>query len=140
MNQNSNKLEERIASLEERITSVEKALSLSKQSSEIRKFEKPLTISEFKLAYSPKTHDERALIIGAYLERHRDQKHFSIEDLRNGFKECKWSLPANLSDTIAKSAASKAIFMISETEKGKKLWTLTETGEKYLRGLREDEK
>jgi hypothetical protein len=60
---------------------------------------------------------------------------FTVDDLKDGFRKCKWKTPANMSDVVSK-AAGKGLFMEIGEQDGKKKWMLTETGEDYVEDLR----
>lgn len=127
-------LRERVTSLEREVEEIKEKLYESESSSSGLEDIKPVSLPEFKLDYSPSTFAEKALVIGRFFETQGGKDNFSIEDLKTGFKKCKWQLPANLSDSVGKAAGRKGWFMEDgKNEEGNKLWMLTETGEEHLR-------
>lgn len=130
---NNENLVERVESLEQELKNLKDRLNKMESSDVIQDRDKPKSLAEFKLDYSPSTNYERALVIGKYFETHGKQRNFTSQDIEEGFRKCKWKPPANPSDTIGKAAGNKGwFFEDSTTEDGNILWRVTETGEQYL--------
>ncbi len=92
---------------------------------------KPNSLSGFKLYYNLSNNFEKILMIGYFLEKEKSFEHFTMDDVEDGFKKCKYPLPANMSDFFLK-ASGKGWLMKIGVEGRKILWTLTETGERYV--------
>lgn len=126
-------LTDRISALETEVGSLKERLDNLESTSNELSHDKPISIAEYKLDFTPSKHAEKALIIGRYYETHGGQRNFSIEDIKDGYRKCKWKPPANPSDTIGKAAGKQGWFMEDgTTEDGKKLWMVTETGLEHL--------
>lgn len=94
---------------------------------------------EYVLKYSPSDDNQRALILGAYIEQ-KGQESFTVEDLRKVFREARLKLPANMNDKVNKNIA-KGYLMDGDIIDGKKSWMLTMTGQMFIEnGLTEDGK
>lgn len=86
---------------------------------------------EFVNEKNPTSHIERATAIGYFLEQGEGYDSFTVNDIENGYVECKISLPANMSDVLAGAANRDDAWMmqIDEDADGRYLWTLTQDGE-----------
>lgn len=135
MSEEIEELRERLNEHEERISSLE---SLIEDEGPEAVREKPLSLPEFKQDYSPSIHREKAVMIGYFLEKHRGKENFLVSDTKDGFKKCKYKLPANLSDVLSDASKQGHLMEVGE-EGGKKLWMLTETGENFVEEELRDE-
>jgi len=123
------KMEKRIDNLEERITKIEERL----QSENPPTKRKPTSLPEFKLNYKPSNNKEKAVMVGYFYEKEKNMNNFTVNEIKDGFKKCKYPLPANMSDVIAR--ASKDGLIMKAGKEGKYTqWMLTETGEKFVEG------
>jgi len=94
---------------------------------------------EYILKYTPSDDNQRALVLGAYIEE-KGKESFTVEDLRSVFREARLKLPANMNDKVNKNIA-KGYLMDGDTVDGKKSWMLTMTGQMFIaNGLTEDGK
>lgn len=125
-------LEERVEDLERRVRELEQ--QDTKENSE-ETGDKPVALAEFKQDFNPDTYADKATVVSRYLEKHERIEGFTVDDLKEGFRKCKWKRPANMSDVVSK-AAGKGLFMEIGEQEGKKKWMLTETGEEHVEDLR----
>lgn len=125
-------LEKRVKELENRVRKLERqgAEEIHRQSGGT-----PVALAEFKQDFKTDTYADKATVVGRYLEKHDGMEGYTVEDLKDGFKKCKWKNPANMSDVVSK-AARKGLFMEIGEQDGKKKWMLTETGEEHVEDLR----
>lgn len=124
-------LEKRVEELENRVRKLERQ-ETEKDSREPGG--KPVALAEFKQDFEPDTYADKATVVGRYLEKHEGMEGYTVENLKDGFKNCKWKRPANMSDVVSK-AAGKGLFMEIGEQDGKKKWMLTETGEEHAEDL-----
>ena len=125
-------LEKRVEELENRVKKLEQQ-SIEKGPRESGG--KPVALAEFKQDFAPDTYADKVTVVSRYLEKHNEMEGFTVDDLKDGFRKCKWRTPANMSDIVSK-AAGKGLFMEIGEQDGKKKWMLTETGEDYAEELR----
>jgi hypothetical protein len=93
---------------------------------------KGISVKEFILDKKPSGDPNKTVTIGFYLERHRKVSPFTIKDLEQLFREAREPVPTNLNDVVNQNI-SKGFMMETETKKdGRKAWTLTATGEKFV--------
>lgn len=125
-------LEERVKELERRVRKLEKQDTVT-NNQESRG--KAVALAEFKQNFETSTYADKATMVSRYLEKHENMEGFTVDDLKEGFRKCKWKTPANMSDIVSKAAA-KGLFMEIGEQDGKKKWMLTETGEEHVEDLR----
>jgi hypothetical protein len=82
-------LEQRVTELEQRLDSGENV-------------EATADIIEFVQSLDLSNHQERALAIAYYLEKYRDYDNFTSGDIEEGYRECRLTRPANMSDVLGK--------------------------------------
>lgn len=122
----SNKLlQERVAQLEDRVSALEKKLESGVE------VEAPLRA--FIEEVNPSTHVERAITIGYHLESNQNFENFTIEDVEDGYRDCKMPTPANLSDVLA-GAQDQGWAMRDGKDGQYQLWMLTREGEEFVKG------
>lgn len=82
-------------------------------------------------SFDPSTHPERALVIGYYLEEVEGQDGFTTPDIRDGFRDCRMNLPANMSDVLG--ACDERDWFVSYEEEGQtQLRHITPEGIEYV--------
>jgi predicted lipoprotein with Yx(FWY)xxD motif len=125
-------LEERVEELERRVRKLEQQ---DTEGNLQERGGKPVALAEFKQNFEPNTYTDKVTVVSRYLEKHEGMEGFTVEDLKDGFRKCKWKRPANMSDVVSK-AAGKGLFMEIGEQDGKKKWMLTENGEEHAEDLR----
>lgn len=126
-------LEERVEDLERRVRKLEQRDTGANSQ---KREGKPVALPEFKQDFEPSTYADKATVVSRYLEKHEDMEGFTVDDLKDGFRKCKWKTPANMSDVVSKAAGRRGLFMEIGEKDGKKKWMLTETGEEHVEDLR----
>ncbi len=119
----------RFEALENRVSILEEA---EKSSPQINKSEKSTSIKEFLLSKNPKSDIEKTRVVSYYLEKFSGFTSFTAEEIQNGYRSAKESVPLNVSDNIAKNVGRGYFMEASEKKNGKKAWTLTNTGERSV--------
>jgi cell division septum initiation protein DivIVA len=117
-------LQERVQQLEERVKTLEQKFQSGEPigASDLRSFVEDV---------EPTTHVERAIAIGYYLEKSQGFNNFTIEDIEEGYRECKIQKPANPSDVLA-NAEGRGWMMRDGKEDHYQLWVLTRDGENTI--------
>jgi hypothetical protein len=99
---------------------------------------KEISVKEFILDKKPSSDPNKALTVGYYLEKHRKISPFTIRDLEQLFREAREPLPSNTNDVVNQDIAKGFMMEAEEKKDGRKAWTLTSTGEKFVEnGLKE---
>ena len=94
---------------------------------------------EYILIKNPTDDLQRTLVLGAFLEMNGVES-FTIEDLKQVFREARLKLPSNINDRVNKNLA-KGYLMDADLKDGKKSWMLTMTGQTFIdKGLTSEEK
>lgn len=133
MNDELEKLEEKIDDHEERIKALEEG-----ESPREKPKGKPPTLPEFMDGRKIKYHRHKALRAGYYLEFYKERDSFTTEDIKESYKKCGFSLPSNMSDVL-KKMYSRGLLREEGEEKGIKLWSLSNTGRKNVEEEDKDE-
>jgi len=95
---------------------------------------KPHSPAEFIKKIAPKGQPDRALILGYYIEKYQNKENFSTNDLTELNRQAKQVSFTNISDTVAKQV-QQGLMMGSGQDEGKRLFTLTTTGEETVENL-----
>jgi len=100
------------------------------------------TIAEWAHQFSGLNHMDRFNAAASYLfeERHKDT--FDTDDIIEIYSKARWNKPSNPADIMAK-AAKRLFFAEADEDKsdrGMKLWQLTNTGYDYYKSLVRGEK
>jgi len=117
-------LEGRVAALEEQLT--------SQGSSAHTKPMKKIAPKELLLQYSGLKVHQKTLLLAYHYEHDLGNTSFSVVDIVNLFKLAKEKSPANTNDMFNKNIAKGYMLEESAKKDGKKAWSLTATGEKYV--------
>lgn len=72
------------------------------------------------------------LVLGYYLEKHRDLLAFNIKDLESAFREAKESVPDNINYKVVKNVEKGHMMEAKEKKDNLKAWNLTASGEKFV--------
>jgi hypothetical protein len=92
---------------------------------------KAVSIREFVQQLGFKKHTDITLAFGYYLERQADTAEFTPADINNCYYEAKIET-SNTSQMIVQNIRRGHIMLAKTKEKGKKRYTLTTSGEKYI--------
>ena len=93
---------------------------------------KKLSIKEFILSKKPKGDVQKTLVVGFYLEKYEGLDCFNREDLENGFRSAKETVPTNIGVDVNENIR-KGYFAEAREKKDKlKAWYLTNSGEECV--------
>lgn len=120
-----NELKERVGELEEKIGDTPDTIDRS------------MDLSTFVQEFDPSSHPERAVAIAYYLEAYEDQDTFTVKDIRNGYEQCRFNPPANLSDALS-SCEAKGWVMRKGKEGQTTVRQLTKSGIEEVEEVIED--
>lgn len=90
-----------------------------------------MSVKEYILLKAPKDDLQRTLAIASFLELHKGLASFTVNDLKEGFREARLKQPANINDKVSKNIA-KGYVMDADLKDGKKSWVITMTGEQVI--------
>lgn len=140
MGETVNKLKERLENLERRVELLERVLA-SEKAIVSHHSSKDLSLREFLSQKEPFTDVERTLAIGYYLEQSREVRSFNIDDPRKEFLTAKMKQPKNINDTVNLNVRKGTMMEAGGKKDNKKVWVLTDTGEKMVeKGFGKEEK
>lgn len=115
-------LEHRVTLLEEKVSIVDEAKKVKKQ-----------TIGEFVIESGANSYKEKTCAIAYYIENFVEKDSFTSEDITQGYRDARESLPKNVSDTLMVCAKIKWFSEIDKDAKtGVKKYQLTNTGTKAV--------
>jgi hypothetical protein len=132
MNKN---IEQKIAELERRVQKLELADSSRRHENQEIKKNKKISAKEFLLTKKLTTDTQKTIALGYYLEHEDSMISFNVDDLIKAFANAKERKPSNVGDAVNKNISRGFIMEASERKDGKKAWTLTSTGEKFVEKL-----
>lgn len=95
MSSDSEDLQDEVDDLKERVSRLE---ALLEEDPEVA--EDVEDLQTFIQDFDPSTHAERAVGIGYFLEQYEGRDSFSTSDIEEGYRRCRMSLPANMSDVL----------------------------------------
>jgi hypothetical protein len=117
----SNEVEElrvELAELKERVTELETRLNGQTES------EAAGGIRDFVESFNPSSHTERSLCIGYYFESYRGKESFTVEDIEEGYRECRVQPATNMSDVLGRMEDRN--WLLRDGKDGQtQLWRLT---------------
>jgi hypothetical protein len=121
-----------LGKLDERISRLEASLGDKTKPIEEKK---KLAVREFMLQKEVITGTDKTLVLGYYLEKFEQLDSFNVDDIERAFREAKEPVPGNINEAVNKNIRKG--FMMSSGEKdGKNAWILTNSGEKFVDGLK----
>ena len=101
----------------------------------VKSSDKAMSIREFILQIESRKHTDLVLAFGYYLEKHSGQSAFSPADINNLYYEAKLDT-SNTSQMIIQNIKRGYMMEAKKPENGgKKLYILTNSGEKHTEGL-----
>ena len=98
-------LERRVELLEHRVTSLEDKGSKGEES----KRDKKQTIGEFVIKSGALSYNEKTCAIAYYMEKFLEKKSFTSEDITQGYRDARESLPKNVSDIVKKFGQTEMV-------------------------------
>ncbi len=126
-------LTQRLLDLETRVARIESSLT-SGQAKEVRAG-KPVSINEWVRTKRPHSSVETAVVIGVFLERYNKLESFTQDDLRQGFRNAKETMPGNLAETINKCIHKSHFTETGEKRDGLRLLAVTNSGTEFVDNL-----
>jgi predicted nucleotidyltransferase component of viral defense system len=112
------------------ITTVEN--HLSSPIPEQRGEHKRQSLSEFLKAKNPKTHGDKMLVFGYYLEKFENQNSFNLDDIERCYSAAKMPRTKNFGTYLAGLIRNGYLMEATEKKDNKKAWTLTQSGLDYV--------
>jgi len=121
-----------LGKLDERISRLEASLGDKTKPIEEKK---KLAVREFMLEKEVITGTDKTLVLGYYLEKFEQLDSFNVDDIERAFREAKEPVPGNINEAVNKNIR-KGFMMASGEKDGKNSWILTNSGEKFVDGLK----
>jgi hypothetical protein len=118
-------LQSRMARLEATIHSGQGKWSKEQQ-------KKKLSVKEFLRSQRPQTDVHKVLAIGYYLEKCEEMSLFNVNDIKNGLRAGKESIPSNTQAFINQNIKNGHIMECPEKKDKKKAYVLTNSGEEFV--------
>ena len=126
---NMEELKKKVELLEHRVTLLEEKVSIVDEAKKVKK----QTIGEFVIESGANSYNERTCAIAYYIENFVEKESFTSEDITQGYRDARESLPKNVSDTVKACAQRKWFSEIDKDAKtGAKKYQLTNTGTKAV--------
>lgn len=99
---------------------------------QITQTEKSMSLSEFMKRRNPKSHGDKILVFGYYLEKIKGYESFNLDDIEKCYQDARLPKTKNFSLYITR-LIRKGYLMDSEQKKdNKKAWKLTKDGIDYV--------
>jgi len=89
-----------------------------------------ISAKEYVLQKNPSSDVQRTLVLGSFIEL-KGTESFTIDDLKQAFREARLKQPSNLNDKVNKNI-SKGYLMDAETKDNKRSWMLTASGQAIM--------
>lgn len=93
---------------------------------------KDISIKEFLIEKAPSKDFQKTLVICHYLEKYKDMNIFNAQDIDEGYREAKETVPANVNYQVIQNIKKGYIMEAKEKKDNLKAWSLTNTGEKII--------
>lgn len=129
-NKSTNELDEVRKKIEEHEKRISDLEDLAKEKPQ--QLKKEFSIKEFILQKHATSDLAKTLVVGYYLEHHRNVTPFVAKDLEGLFIEAKEPIPTNINDAVNKNIERGHIMEAKDKKDGKKAWTLTATGDRFV--------
>lgn len=126
--------EDRLGELESRVAKLEAALQNTVSSSSLPRQGKSQSIKEFLMTKSASTANDRALVMGYFLENSIDREDFTADEIKECFRRAKIPAPKNVNDVVNKNIAKGFMMESGSQRPGVKSWVLTMSGEQHVEG------
>jgi hypothetical protein len=96
--------------------------------------ERRQSIKEFLIECAPSGGVQTNLAIAYYLEIVQGVIPFNKDDLENGYRAAKETVPENINDKVNMSIANGHLMEAEAKKDSKKAWVVTRSGEQYVQG------
>jgi len=136
INKRVEKLEKRVDEIFAKLDTILNKGTSEKFYNEENKQIKDESPREFLLKFHPKNGTEKSLVAIYFLEK-KGSKPITVREIADVLKEMREALPKNLSDKIQMLDKRGLVKKVGQ-EGRRKCWIVSNTGEEYLRRLRED--
>jgi predicted transcriptional regulator len=93
------------------------------------------SIKEFIIETKPNNSTEIVVIFGYYIENILKETSFTTKEISKMFITAKIKKPKNISDTITNAMKNGLIMEVDNKKNKKKAYTLTQTGEKFVKEM-----
>lgn len=97
--------------------------------------EKKVSLGEFLKSKNPKSHGDKILAFGYYLEKAKGYPSFNLDEIEACYMEARLPKTKNFSAYITPLIRSGHLMDAEEKKDNKKAWILTESGLKYVEEL-----
>ncbi|MUV56247.1 hypothetical protein [Halogeometricum sp. CBA1124] len=119
-------LSEQVEQLTKRVSEIERRIDGKEELSYTG------SLRAFVESFEPESHTQRALVIAYYTEQFSERENFTIDDIKDGYRECRVKPPANMSDVLAGMGENDWLLRDGK-QNGKQLWRLTSTAQSLVR-------
>lgn len=99
---------------------------------------KKTSLAEFLKTKNPKSHGDKILAFGYFLEKFRDYSSFNLNDIDTCYKEARIPKTKNFPHYIAQLIRDGYLMDAEEKKDNKKAWILTDSGLKYVENLSQE--
>lgn len=93
------------------------------------------SLSEFLKAKNPKSHGDKILLIGYYMEKIEGETQFNIHDIEKCYAQARMPKTKNFGPYITQLVHNGYIMDAEEKKNNKKAWIITESGLKHIEEL-----
>ena len=122
MNSEVEQLRDELGRVEERVTELENRLDGSDTPEAVE------GLREFVETCRPSSHTERSLSIAYFLETYRDREQFTVDDIKEGYRECRVQVADNMSDVLGRMENQG--WLLRDGKEGQtQLWRLSAPGQ-----------
>jgi predicted nucleotidyltransferase component of viral defense system len=94
-----------------------------------------VSMGEFLKSKDPKSHGDKILVFGYYLENFIDESSFNLNDIEKCYNQARIPKTKNFPQYIAQLIRDGYLMDFEEKKDNKKAWILTDSGLKYVEGL-----
>ncbi|MEW5896182.1 MAG: hypothetical protein AB1668_00685 [Nanoarchaeota archaeon] len=108
--------------------------------SDVKSGKKQISIKEFLLSKKPKDDVQRTLVVCYYLEKYKGMNIYNAKDVEDGFRDAKEKVPDNVNYKVIQNIKSGYMMEAKEKKDKFKAWTLTSTGERFVKNDLKKEK
>lgn len=99
---------------------------------------KKMSLSEFIKIKNPKSHGDKILVFGYFLEKTKEYPLFTLNDIETCYKEARLPKTKNFRPYITRLIRDGYLVDAEEKKDNKKAWTLTDSGLKYVETLTQE--
>lgn len=99
--------------------------------------DKGLSLAEFVKQKDPKSHGDKILTFGYFLEKYKGYRFFNLDDIDKCYKDARIPKTKNFSPYITQLIREGFIMDSEQKKDNKKAWVLTNKGSQYVENLPE---